>query len=101
MAAIEILDVTLAEPLHHFARTIGAVRREQKVDMVAHQDIGMYGTAGVECALMQHVQVNHIVVLQMEAGRPVVAALDDVQRNRRKNDAVRTWHGGGEKMTNA
>jgi hypothetical protein len=38
----------------------------------------MHRTASIECAFTQHIQVNQIVVLQLEAGCSVITSLDDM-----------------------
>ena len=41
MAGIEVTDVTTSELLHHARDATDRVRRDQQVDMIGHQNIGV------------------------------------------------------------
>jgi hypothetical protein len=75
------LDVALAQSFHQGARRFGAFGCNQQVHVVGHQHIGMNAAACLVGVPGQSVQVVAVIFVGEEAGLPVIAALDDVERD--------------------
>lgn len=70
------------------------LRRDQQVDMVSHERVGMQRAAFLFKRLAQPVKVGPVIFFGEEAGLTVVSALHDVQRYAIKVDARATGHVG-------
>jgi len=60
--------------------------------VVRHQHAGVDAAARVARVVAQPVEIVDTVVVTVEAGLPVVAALDQVKRNAGQGDAGTSWH---------
>jgi hypothetical protein len=78
MAAIEVLDIALAEVAHQTGASCGFMRSDQQVHMVRHQAVRMYAAIVFLGQLPQMSQVHKVVAVLPEAGHAVVAALNDM-----------------------
>lgn len=90
-----MLHIALAEQLHHPSRSIRFAWRQQEMDVIRHQHIGVDGAAGALCAKLQLIEIEAIIVICEKTGLAVVAALDDVKRNPGERDASAARHGLG------
>ena len=61
--------------------------------MVCHEDIGMHSAFRTFGVLLEPIKIKEIVFFGEEAGLPVIAALDDVERGSRHYDSWSSWHG--------
>ncbi len=61
--------------------------------MVCHEDIGMHCALGAFRIAFQPIKVKEVVFFGEEAGLPVVAALDYVERGSGYYDSWSSWHG--------
>ena len=62
--------------------------------MIAHKHICVHGTIKSLGQLGQRIQINAVVFIGEEAGRAIVAALDDVPGNAGKAQTGATGRGG-------
>ena len=92
MPCIELADVGAPELLHHGRDGAGRGRRDQKVDVVVHEHVGVQCAAGGEQRLAEQVQVAVAVVVIQKAGQAVVAALDDMLGNAREVESGLPGH---------
>ena len=76
-----MLHVTLAEIFHQESAAIGGLRRQQQVNVVGHQAIGVHRAAELAGKIAKQREIERIIVLGEEAGATVVAALDDMDRH--------------------
>jgi hypothetical protein len=60
--------------------------------MVGHQAIGVHRAAEMTGAEAQKPQIRRVIIVAKEASAAIVAALSDVQRQLRHDDARATWH---------
>ena len=92
---VDVADIPPSERLQGARHGIGLLRREQQVDMVGHQYVGVHRAALAQCDLAQGRAIAEVVRLREEAGLAVIAALDDMLRDAGKVDASWARHGGG------
>jgi hypothetical protein len=78
---------------HQLRRAVRFFRCEQQMNVVGHEHVGMNHAAVLRRLLPQGVQVLAVIVIGVETGRPVVAALDDVPRDTGEGEASATGHG--------
>jgi hypothetical protein len=90
--AINVLYVPLAKALHEIACTFLVLWRQQKVDVVGHQSIGMYRTVCAAGIVLQPLQVKAVVFIGEKACLAVVAALNEMQRYSWDYYAWSSWH---------
>ena len=69
-----------------------AFRRCQQVDVVGHPDIGMDGQTLLGCRLDHGPAKKPVVRVSAKGGLPVMAALNDVPRLARNDEAGETRH---------
>jgi hypothetical protein len=62
------------------------------MDMIGHQDIGMDGDSVFSGGFAQAFQVEPVIVVCIEAGLTIVAALDNVLGDRRYTKPWETGH---------
>ncbi len=93
ISPVDILDIALPEPFHQAACAVFLFRGEQEVDMVCHEGIGMDSALCFFRIFLQPIKIKEIVFFGEEAGLPVIAALDDVERGARHYDSWSSWHG--------
>lgn len=75
---VDVLHVAAAYRLHQAAGSIGRFRRDQKMNVVGHQHIGMDGAAVIGSRFLQPMEVAVIVLLGEETRLPIDAALHEV-----------------------
>ena len=92
IGAVDVLHVALAESLHQLPDTAGCFGGEQQMDMIRHQRIRMNHAALGLGVLLQPFKIEAVVVFRIETGLPVIATLDDVNRDLRKHDAWTSGH---------
>jgi hypothetical protein len=63
-------------------------RREQHMDVVGHQHIGVNGAAAIASRFFQPMEVTLVVLLGEEARLAIDAALNDVQGVDRREECV-------------
>jgi hypothetical protein len=86
MAPIEVLDVALPQVAHEPRARIHRLRSEQQMDVVRHQAVGMDGAVVPLGQLPQMRQIHQVVVIVPEASNSIVAALDNMDGNARKDE---------------
>jgi hypothetical protein len=94
IGVVDILYVPAADRDQYLRHTHGLLRREQQVNMIGHQHVGMQLAPLTRQRLTQPAEVGGSVLVFEKARRPVVAALDNVQRQAVDVDARATRHGG-------
>jgi len=62
------------------------------MDMVGHQAIGPHGDASLAAALSQEIAVERLIAVREKNLLPSVAALRDVMRRSRNDNAGETRH---------
>jgi hypothetical protein len=92
VAAIEQRHIVPPQPLHHLCDRTGCGRREQQMDMVVHQHIGVQLAAACMQRIFEQMQVAQSVAVIQKAGQAIVAPLHDVLRNTGKVDAGQSGH---------
>jgi hypothetical protein len=79
--------------LHHARHVSNGVGRDEQVDVVGHQHVGVNGATVLQRRLAQIDPVVTVVHLGKEAGKPVVAALHGVLGDTRVSGVVGgAWH---------
>ena len=61
--------------------------------MVGHENVGVNVAASLVGVLPQPVEIKALIFIRIKANLPVVAPLDDVQRDVRQSQAGAAWHG--------
>jgi len=85
VASIELADVLTSEFLHQARHRTDLRWRDEQVDVVVHEHIGVQNDTRVEQGLAQQMQIAPPITVIEEAKQPIVAALDDVLRDVRKS----------------
>lgn len=93
VVAVDVLDVAPAERLHEAGGPVGGAGRDEQMDVVGHEDVGVDDAAPVGSRFLEPVEVAVIVLLGEEAGLAIDASLDEVLRNSGKLDARAAGHG--------
>jgi len=78
--------------LHHQTGALRPLRRDQQMDMVGHQAIGVNPAAILPGLLSRMLQIATVIRLRRETGRPVITALDDMPGDTRYCQACASWH---------
>jgi hypothetical protein len=89
---VHVAHIATAERLHRARKAFGALRRQQQVDVVGHQHVGMDVAAVFPHGGQQPSQENFAILVRMENRLPVVAALDHMQRLFRHKVAAKPSH---------
>jgi hypothetical protein len=84
--------IAAADVLERCRSGAGLIGRNEQMHVVAHQNVSMDLAAARDGSLLQALQVEAPIQVTEEAGRPVVAALHDVQRDARGFYASRSRH---------
>jgi hypothetical protein len=92
MRFVEVLDIALAKVTHESHARFGRWRREQKVDMVAHQAVRMDLAVEICGQLLEVQEVEQVVAVCSKAGSAIVAALDDMNSDSGKDKASLPGH---------
>jgi len=81
MGAIDRTHIALPETHHELGRGVSGLRRQQQVNMVGHQHIGMEDTACVARQGAEEFEIEGAVIIAREAWHAVDAALRDMGRH--------------------
>ena len=81
VAAVDVLHVAPADGLHELGDSILVFWRDQQVNVVGHQGIGMDVAVPIDSRFFQSVEVEVIILLGKETGRSIDSALNDVLRH--------------------
>ena len=77
--AIHVLDIALPQRFHQVARRPGALWRDEQMNVVGHQHIGMDATTVRANVFRETFQIEAVVFIGKETGLPVVPVLDEVR----------------------
>jgi hypothetical protein len=89
---VEALRVSLAHLLEELRNTRTALRRDQQMDVVRHQDVRMHLTAVLATELRQEVHIEVSIDIVDKAGAAVITAMDHVVRISVHAEAGVAWH---------
>ena len=78
IAAVDVLHVASADGLHELGDSILVFWRDQQVNVVGHQGIGMDVAVPIDSRFFQPVEVEVIILLGKETGRSIDSALNNV-----------------------
>lgn len=92
IGAIHILHIALPQRLHQRAHTVGGWRRHQHMHMVGHQDISVNPATGLVGVFFQPVEIEAEIFIGNKADLPVVAPLDQMQRDTGEHQARAAGH---------
>jgi len=81
MTLVEELDVALANSTHRNRQCFRPRWRQQQMDMIVHQNEGVYSNVVFEAGLTQQTPVVMAILVVNEDRRPIHATLDDMKRN--------------------
>jgi hypothetical protein len=81
MPVIHVRHVAATKILHRPADALRIVRRQQQVNVIGHQHIGMDGAVPALHSLRQPLQIDPPVVVLEEDRLPIVAPLHDMGRH--------------------
>jgi hypothetical protein len=87
---VEEAHVAPPQRLHHRRRRPARARRDEEMDVVRHEHVGVHGARVSSRGAVQAIEVKAPVGVSVEACRAVVAALDHVQRHARQLEPRRT-----------
>ena len=93
MAPIERPHVAAPQRLHHVRDAVGGFGREQQMQVVAHQHVGVDGDLGQARLLADSLQETPPILVIQHHGLAVVATQDDVVRVSGNGEAQRACHG--------
>lgn len=77
---IDDLHITAPHQDQHLGHAVGLFRREQQMDVIGHQHVGVQPAVLARQRFAQPAKIGEAVLVVEEARRPIVPALDDVQR---------------------
>ncbi len=77
---VDIADIAPAERLHHLTDPGHGGWCQQQMDVVGHQDIGMYRNMIFSGGFAEALQVEVVIVISVETRLAIIATLDDVLR---------------------
>jgi hypothetical protein len=92
---VEIVDPTdmaAAEAIHQARGPLGAGRRQQEVDVVGHQDVGVDRAADIGGDLREIVEIGAPIGIVEEAGLAIDAALQEMDRHAGKHETRPARH---------
>jgi len=92
---VDVLNIALPQRLHQLPGATGRRRRQQQMDMVGHQHIGVDTALRLRRVLAQPAEITTGIVIGLEAGLAIVAALDEVQRDFSERESRAARHGRG------
>jgi hypothetical protein len=90
---VEEAHVTAPEGLHQLPNAARVSGRDEQVDVVAHQRVGMHATLESLRLVGKVSQVLQVMDFEYETRPPIHASLDDVLRNSGKVESRRARHG--------
>ena len=86
---VHVLDIALPQMLHQQRATVGPLRRQQQVNVIGHETVGVDHALELRGEDLQVREIEFVVGIGEEAGAAIVAALNDVD-----------WHlGDGDPRT--
>lgn len=85
---VDVLNVLATDMLHHSGDAIGILRRDQEVNVVGHQAIGVKSRAIALHSVSQYLAIVAEVVLSKETAIPIMAALDHMDGSTREKLSV-------------
>lgn len=91
--AVDVLDVAAAERLHEAGRPVGGTGRDEEMNVVGHERVGVDDAAPVVSRFLEPTEEAVAVLLGKEAGLAIDASLYEVLRNAGKLDARAAGHG--------
>ena len=94
MALVHIANIVATKGLNQPTHPVRLLRRQQQVNMVGHQNVGVDRYAIFPAVFLELVQIDRVVLFGEETGLAVVAALDDVLRNAGQAQAGESGHCG-------
>jgi hypothetical protein len=92
VASVELADILASELLHQARHGADVGWRDEKMDVVVHQHVGMQRDVSTEQGFVQQMQIAPPVDVIEEAGQAIVAALDDMLRDMRKIEPGQACH---------
>jgi hypothetical protein len=92
MSPVKHGDISTTHGLHHLPDSADRERRDEQMDVVGHQYIGMDLTRVSIGSHLQAVPKKRIVARGCENGAAVVSALNDVERKAGYRKAWQAWH---------
>jgi len=93
VAQVEVTHIGAPHRLHHLRQTVPGFGRDQQMEVVVHDHVGMDRHLEGPGMLMPEVQQALAVLVVAHNGLAVVAALDDVVRITSNGEAGQTGHG--------
>ena len=93
MEIVDASNIAAPEPVHESRRAIGAGRRQQEVDVIGHQDIGVDRAADIGGDLGEIVEIGAPIGIVEEASLAIDAALHEMDRHAGDHEAWPAWHG--------
>ena len=92
MTSVELLDIVSAKELNQLTHSDFGLRREQQVNMVGHQHVGMNLAAVLFGPCPKFFQIEMLISLVSEERHAVVTALDHVLRLAGKGKSRKPGH---------
>ncbi len=91
----EVATVALGDRAHQARRPARARRRDEQVNVIAHQHVGVHGACAMQGALAQPSEVGDAVAVVRKARRAPEPTLHNVQRDTGFFGAGKARHGTG------
>ena len=95
VGGIDVADIAPSKRLHGPRHCTRAWWRQKQVDVVGHQNVGMYRTPFATGHISKFTAVAEVVLVCEEARLAVIAPLYDMLRDAGKVDSEWAGHGGG------
>ena len=92
MEIVDPPDIAAAEAIHQSRGPLGAGRRQQEVDVVGHQDVGVDRAADIGGDLREIVEIGAPIGIIEEAGLAIDAALHEMDRRAGKHETRPARH---------
>jgi hypothetical protein len=92
MEIVDPPDMAAAEAIHQPRGPLGAGRRQQEVDVVGHEDLGVERAADIGGDLREIVEIGAPVGIFEEAGLAIDAALHEMDRHAGKHETRPARH---------
>jgi hypothetical protein len=92
MEIVDPPDIAAAKAIHQPRGPLGAGRRQQEVDVVGHQDVGVDRATDIGGDLREIVEIGAPIGIVEEAGLAIDAALHEMDRHAGKHEARPARH---------
>jgi len=92
MEIVDPPDMAAAKAIHLPRGPLGAGRRQQEVDVVGHQDVGVDRAADIGGDLREIVEIGAPIGIIEEAGLEIDAALQEMDRHAGKHETRSARH---------